>query len=642
MTKSLPFINLLFLFLIALQGIAQSEKIDDLYLTIKNSDIDTVKGISYYNLAREYSHFDAEKALELVDSGQYYYTLAGDDLMVNESTYLDGVIQFRMGNLNKSLELILDYYNYTNRIGHDVKKTFALNMISKVYREKGDFKNAIFYLTEGLELNETLNLKRDVGFYATELGNLYGTLNQYDLAKEHFLKALYVAQELEFKIGEAISYRNLAENAVALKNYDESMDYLRQSITLDSISNYPIGLCRAHKNLGHIYELKKEYSTSNLYYDKSLSYIKGTDGNKKDYTDIYLGLSRNHVKLNLLDEANKYIAKAESYQDDKNNLEFNTSLNQLKYQYYEQSGQYKNAFGAMKSYVEAKDSVLNKDIANQITGSNIKYESEKKVREIEFLNIENENTKLKLTASIRRNLLLGGVLGLITIAGGIFALLFRKISKQNVIISNSLKEKNILLKEIHHRVKNNLQVVSSLLGLQGRYSNDPSIELAIRESKDRVRSMSLIHQKLYQQDSINTVNVNDYFKDLFNSLFDSYNIHPDKLKLKLNIDDIKLDVDSIIPIGLIVNELVSNALKHAFPDDREGEVAISFEEVDDQLRLTVQDNGVGMLKDFEETNGSFGYQLIKSFKSKLDADLEVNSVDGTKVSMIIRNYNKAA
>ena len=137
---------------------------------------------------------------------------------------------------------------------------------------------------------------------------------------------------------------------------------------------------------------------------------------------------------------------------------------------------------------------------------------------------------------------------------------------QNTIVFEALKEKDFLLREIHHRVKNNLQVISSLLSLQARQIGDKNIQKAINEGRSRVRSMALIHQNLYQNENLTGVSVERYLSNLLSELFDTYKVDSDKITLHFNIQDIDLDVDTMVPFGLILNELISNCLKHAFPN----------------------------------------------------------------------------
>lgn len=188
----------------------------------------------------------------------------------------------------------------------------------------------------------------------------------------------------------------------------------------------------------------------------------------------------------------------------------------------------------------------------------------------------------------------------------------------------SLKEKNLLLQEIHHRVKNNLQIVVSLLKFQGRHINDPASQELLQESQNRIRSMALIHEKLYQSPDLARINFAEYVRSLTNYLFRSYGVDPNAYTLKLNLVDIFLDVEVGVPCGLIINELVSNSVKHAFPAGVQSgsEIYIGLEANDHQVKLTVGDNGVGLPADFEaQARGSLGLQLVQMLVEQLEGTL---------------------
>ncbi len=225
---------------------------------------------------------------------------------------------------------------------------------------------------------------------------------------------------------------------------------------------------------------------------------------------------------------------------------------------------------------------------------------------------------------------------------GFAVILYRfnqKIDAQKDVIEKSLEEKKILLREIHHRVKNNLQVISSLLNLQSRYVEDGKAQVALKEGQNRVKSMALIHQRLYQEDNLTGIQVKDYLSRLTRNLFASYNISAERVKLDLSIDDLNVDVDTLIPIGLILNELISNALKYAFPEDRVGTISVGFHLEGDLLRLQVSDDGIGLDSTRKHRlESSFGFQMISALSSQLDADLKIASKDGTHVNLYIRDY----
>jgi len=277
------------------------------------------------------------------------------------------------------------------------------------------------------------------------------------------------------------------------------------------------------------------------------------------------------------------------------------------------------------------------------------YDVEKKDLEIQLLNSQNVLKDVQLSRT-RKNVLFA-IIGLV-LSGIITFLLYRSLRSRkssqlaleakNKEISEALSDKELLLKEIHHRVKNNLQVVSSLLGLQSEYIKDESALSAINEGRNRVRSMSLIHQNLYKEQNLKGIGMKSYLEKLISGLFDTYNINEDKIKLSLTIQDIDLDVDTVVPLGLITNELVSNALKHAFKIKKEGTISVSLQEREDILELIVSDNGDGLeTDDIDEDIASFGYQMIFAFKDKLNADLDIQSVHGTSVKLAISEYQKA-
>jgi PAS domain S-box-containing protein len=202
-------------------------------------------------------------------------------------------------------------------------------------------------------------------------------------------------------------------------------------------------------------------------------------------------------------------------------------------------------------------------------------------------------------------------------------------------IRASLREKDALLKEIHHRVKNNLQVVSSLLGLQSRVVSDPETRKMFQESQNRIHSMALLHESLYQSHSLSQINFPEYIRQLAAHLFHSYGVAADRIHLRTDLDNLLLHLDAAMPCGLIINELVSNSLKYAFPDGRKGEIRIELREYADRTaRLVVADNGVGLTADVDWVNTrSLGLRLVRTLAQQLNAKIEVNSSAGMEVRL---------
>ncbi|MDX2099274.1 MAG: histidine kinase dimerization/phosphoacceptor domain -containing protein, partial [Leptolyngbyaceae cyanobacterium bins.59] len=204
----------------------------------------------------------------------------------------------------------------------------------------------------------------------------------------------------------------------------------------------------------------------------------------------------------------------------------------------------------------------------------------------------------------------------------------RKLAEEQ--LQASLEEKELLLKEVHHRVKNNLQVVSSLFSLQSQYVKDPKSSALLRESQDRINAMALIHEKLYLSSSLAKIDCVDYLKNLTSSLFASYNAH-NQIALHLNVDQVFLSVDTAIRCGMIINELISNALKYAFPQRDQGDIWLNFRvNAVQQLTLTIQDNGVGLPPGLDlRSTRSLGLRLVGILVRKLKGTLEVQIHEGT-------------
>lgn len=205
-------------------------------------------------------------------------------------------------------------------------------------------------------------------------------------------------------------------------------------------------------------------------------------------------------------------------------------------------------------------------------------------------------------------------------------------------IKASLKEKEVLLQEIHHRVKNNIQIISSLLSLQSHYIKDKKYVEMLKESQNRIRSMALIHEKLYQSRNLASIDFDGYVETLVRDLIRSYGVNTAGAAVTTKVENICLNIDTAVPCGLIINELVSNALKHAFPDGRKGEITITFSQSGDTLELAVSDNGVGIPEtiDFRNTD-SLGLRLVTILaEDQLNGEITLDRCEGTTFRITFR------
>jgi PAS domain S-box-containing protein len=213
----------------------------------------------------------------------------------------------------------------------------------------------------------------------------------------------------------------------------------------------------------------------------------------------------------------------------------------------------------------------------------------------------------------------------------------QRVHERTAQLTNALKDREILLREVHHRVKNNLQIIISLLNLQARYITDEKTLAAIRESQNRIRAMALVHERLYCSEEISSITFRDYVTFLVSSLFRFYGVDTRRVSPVISMEDLPIEIDMAIPLGLIMTELVSNSLKYAFPEGRKGEIHILGRREDDHsYRFIVRDNGVGIPQTVDWKNpDSLGLRLVHSLVTQLNGTIELDRSGGTTFSLVI-------
>ena len=300
---------------------------------------------------------------------------------------------------------------------------------------------------------------------------------------------------------------------------------------------------------------------------------------------------------------------------------------------YEANDDFKNALKFKNMVSQLRDTLVSEKTKRNIAELEVKYDLQTKERELE-----------QQAASKR---LLYWILGSAFVVLLILSVFFlknrkknQKLAQQKKLLEATVDEKNVLLKETHHRVKNSFQIVSSLLYLQSENMQDSEAQQAIKEAQNRVRSMVLIHQKLYNKDQLVGIDTKEYFHDLTREIFDSHQENGKMVNYTLHVESMLLDIESITPIGLILNELITNVLKHAYDvDDKDRKMEISFQKEGNRLILKVSDNGKGMPEQVREN--SFGIKLMKALAKKLKATLQFKKApeNGTTAILEVSRFN---
>jgi two-component sensor histidine kinase len=319
------------------------------------------------------------------------------------------------------------------------------------------------------------------------------------------------------------------------------------------------------------------------------------------------------------------------------------------------NGNYLSAFNHYRQYKALTDTMFEESNAKQLYALDVKYESKEKEQAIKLLKSEGKNQRADLQkANLQKNITFTGI-GVLILLSSLIAygyaqkqrgnriLLYQKteidrknqsLEQLNINQERLLTEKEWLLKEIHHRVKNNMQVTMSLLAIQTHATTSKVAKEALANGQRRLHSMSLIHQKLYQSEKLSFIEMSNYISEMVSYLKDSFS-STNHILFKIDAQRLELDIAQAVPIGLILNEAITNGIKHAFPGDREGEIKITLTSNDDGFnQLIIADNGVGLPCEPEKLETkSLGMEIFKMLTKQIDGELCINGKDGTTIAI---------
>jgi len=594
----------------------------------------------YFNKSFNQARRNSDLAQIYADSSKMLYEAADEPYGVMRYDYLMGVIERFRGNFPKAKEHLNEFLVAAIDKKDTLKMADTHFQLGTILQNQGLLDEAIEHGYASIRLYEAAGYPQYTADSYTNLGIIYRKLKQYDSAEQQYRRALEIDEELNDLDGQAGNNANLGNLFAEQSRYEEAIQCYRRAMRFDSLNQSLWGLAYDHEDIGNMYNHQGHFREGLNQHFRALG-IRRKLPHKREIAFSYQNIGNTYFELLQYDRAIIYLDSAAAIGRDIQALELLSETALVKSKIYAQSGNYRLAYAFNQEYTSLHDTLINQGVTDKINTLNAQFETEIKENQIALLNSENELKSSQLTAKKRQ---LAGLMIALALFAFLTALVYRLYSRtesQKKLISKNLDEKEILLREIHHRVKNNLQFISSLLNLQTEHIDDEKALSALQEGQDRVQSMALIHQNLYQEDNLTGVKVKDYFIKLIRNLFDSYNIRKNQIELELEVEDLNLDVDTVIPIGLIINELVSNSLKYAFPGKRQGIILIKLQEMDEQLELTVRDNGKGISsQEMEQLGSSFGYRLIKVFQNQLNAELAVKDQKGLLVEMKIRKYRK--
>lgn len=516
--------------------------------------------------------------LGMPDSALYYFNLAK---AANEKAGKERIVAGLLMNIRYA-------YNYKGDYEKANQCSFeALAIFEKLHIEDGiamsyldigsnllnqsKLNEAETYLQKAYDLNKKLGIEAEIAISAQVLGKIYLDLGDCDKALRYLNESLSILRKLDNAIQSAQTLSLRGEAFKCQNSFDDALRDYQESIDLAKKIGYTTLEYECTSFMGNLFNSTGAFGKALPLHLKFFRYLK--EGNGLSGMSVVMGeIARSYAGLGRFDSA--YFYRTEQF--------------------------------------SLSDSLLNAENQTRMSELQTKYETAQKEAKIEQQNAQ-------LARERRQFWVLAAGLFLALVAGlGLF-LLTRKLRQRN-------REKEFLVKEIHHRVKNNLQVLGSLLYLQSRHIRDEAALDAIREGQNRVEAMSLIHQKLYLTDNLASVNMTEYLKELGDSLLESFGQHNGQVEIHYAVQPLKLDVDTAIPLGLIINELLTNSLKYAF-SEKGGiiEITLSADDIG-RLLLKVADNGAGTTAANEAKKSTgFGSSLIEMLSGKLKGKPEVTA-----------------
>lgn len=548
---------------------------------------------------------------------------------------------YDQNELNKSDSIYLEAEKLANIIQDKYVFGHVYNFLGQGKFLKGQFHEALEY--QLLILEKHIEGPLQLAHCYQDIAELFLILNNIDLADEYVQKAIIVAEENNFKRRHGPISRIYAEILLAQNKKQEALDEINHSIDFLETKGSSLRFQALNNNTKATILMSQEnWDAAQLHLDKAFAIRKNVGST--DFTNLFpLLLNKCKILLHqqkyadVITETDEIFEIIYIYE----NLIYKKEVLEYRRIALEKTNQINLAYTTLSQLKNIEDSLFKKDQVFMARYLETQYNRKEQASSITLLNTENELQGSQLSQQ-KRFLTTGGIaLFCISILSFFLFRLFRKVRKQKTLLGKALDEKDTLLREIHHRVKNNLQLVSSLLGLQSQHIQDPNALEALNSGKARVKSMALIHQDLYNKESLTGVSVNDYLQKLCKELFFTFQVAPDKVELNLDIADLELDVDTLVPFGLIINELLTNTLKYAFPDDKTGRIDIHIYEQNKRLRLDFADNGIG-IDNSKQSKSSFGYKLINTLLDQLEGEMKQESVNGTQLYFSFEEYKIAA
>jgi two-component system, sensor histidine kinase PdtaS len=563
-----------------------------------------------YDSAKIYAH----KSLELQDQ-------LGIDSLKGDAYICLALAYYYHGQYDSAIlfnESALSNYEENNK-----REGVARSLINNgIFQKKlSNYKQAVEYYYKAATLYEQLRLDEPLSSCWNSMANCYSAMEEWNKALMFNRKALAIRIKLQDERLIAQSMNNIGDVFRAVGQYDSATHYLTASFDYKKNDKDSSSLILLLQNLGYTYFKQKEFNKAEALYERAIN-ISEAYGHREETALGYNDLAELFISQGIYDRAAQALDKSATMAIEMKTPEILKDNYKLRYIMHEKRSQWNEALHYRDKYDVLKDSLFTLEMNKSIAELEIKYQTEQREKDINALKLrsqlQQENAAQQATIIYT---LAGGALLLLSLAVLAYSR-YRLKNKAN-------KRINMLMREMHHRVKNNLQMLSGLFSWQASLTEDVQAKIAIRDSEVRVEAMNLLHQSLYLKEDITQVNMVEFMDKLVENLKVFYDYKA--VELSCHVNNIHLDADKAIPIGLIVNELVSNAYKYAF-QDKKGIIQVRLD-VDQSgyLVLIVKDNGKPLDSETAQSSRpkAFGLSMVSILAAQLQAEMSSTYDGGT-------------
>jgi two-component sensor histidine kinase len=556
-----------------------------------------------------YSSNNADSALVYAQKQLDLSSVLGDENFKLKASFNLAKLYFQLGDYANCTKYALSSIQLSKEQGDNDGQVRMLCLMGRMHASKNEFASSYetYEKAEKIALSD-VDEKLLIPVYIG-IGNAKFLENKIAEAEVNFQKCLEIYERHPDFEKETIAtiYTNLGNIQAGYENDLASIEYYKKSLEIYLGINDLYGASLTMFNIGDAYMFAGEYDSSLVYFKRNLAIGEKLKSNEEIYY-AYFGMTNLSTKMGEFENALKYQVLASAYKDTIQKMKYDKSVVEMQKKYeFEQSQ--KALKIAELEVVKAKenerrDSLIMKSDANKIA----------------FLWIG-------AAALLVISLIIFFLYRMVSNSNKVIQEQNSEIHSYNVSMDKTLKQKEVLLKEVHHRVKNNLQIIASLLNLQINRMENKLAKEAVEESRNRVQAIALMHKGLYQDEHYNKVNVETYLKELINQQKLFSVVNGNEIGFKLDVDPILLSIDDAVPMGLILSELISNSVKHAFNnDDIQPIIAIKVTQLKEGVVINYGDNGKGISDDFIlEKSDTLGFEIILALTEQINGKIVILS-----------------